>query len=149
MMVSTMARAKKTPAPHLVSFVRALPEPAPKSASVAAPPKAWPMPASFLGNCTSTSKIKNKQSSTSTTVNKPMKNVSILLNRVFHDVRETANLERRTADERAIHIGKGHQLAGVGRFNAATILYPHLAGNRLVKHFCQLAANEGVGLLSL
>src|SRR5260370_16179464 len=57
---------KKMAVAYLVIFVRALPLPAPNKASVVPAPKACPMPASFLGRCTSTSKISNKQSHTNT-----------------------------------------------------------------------------------
>ena len=49
MMLMMRADPKKMPAEYLVMAVRAVPEPAPKSASVAAPPNAMPAPASFLG----------------------------------------------------------------------------------------------------
>ena len=64
---------KKIAVAYFVILVSAFPLPAPKSASVAAPPKAWPIPASFLGNCTRTSSVKNKQSITKTTVKKPIR----------------------------------------------------------------------------
>src|SRR5439155_18915349 len=44
------ANPRNTPAQYLVILVSAVPEPAPNKASVAAPPKAMPAPASFLGN---------------------------------------------------------------------------------------------------
>ena len=64
--------SRKMTVAYFVILVSALPLPAPKSASVAAPPKAWPMPASFLGNCTNTSRISNKQSITSSAVSNPI-----------------------------------------------------------------------------
>ncbi len=58
-----IASTKNMPATYLVILVSTLPEPAPKSASVAAPPKAVPpRPASFLGNCSNTRKISSTQS---------------------------------------------------------------------------------------
>ena len=60
------------PVEYFVIFVSALPLPAPKSASVALAPKAWPRPASFFGNWTSTSRIKKSESNTSTPVKKPI-----------------------------------------------------------------------------
>jgi len=59
---------RKIPAFHLVSLVSTLPAPAPKSASVAPPPKAVPNPASFLGSCTSTSRTRKRQLRNSTTI---------------------------------------------------------------------------------
>src|SRR5208283_2171185 len=47
----TRARTKNPPAKYLVILVNTVPDPAPKSASVAAPPKAKPAPASFFGSC--------------------------------------------------------------------------------------------------
>src|SRR4051794_33671546 len=47
---SKKVRTKKIPVTYLVILVSAVPLPAPNKASVAPPPKAWPMPASFLGN---------------------------------------------------------------------------------------------------
>src|SRR5438128_1191662 len=47
---SKSVRTKKMPVVYLVIFVKAVPLPAPKRASVVPPPKAWPMPASFFGN---------------------------------------------------------------------------------------------------
>ena len=44
------ASPRKSPAQYLVILVSAVPEPAPNKASVAAPPKAMPAPASFLGS---------------------------------------------------------------------------------------------------
>ena len=64
--------AKKMPEVHFVIFVSTLPEPAPNSASVAPPPKATPMPASFLGNCNSTRNTKMMQSSTKKNVKNPI-----------------------------------------------------------------------------
>ena len=56
-MLMRRAAPKNIPAEYLVMVVRALPEPAPKSASVAAPPNAMPAPASFLGNCSRIKRI--------------------------------------------------------------------------------------------
>src|SRR5213596_3258396 len=44
------ASPRNSPAQYLVILVSAVPEPAPNKASVAAPPKAMPAPASFLGS---------------------------------------------------------------------------------------------------
>src|SRR5438094_207592 len=52
-------KPRKIVAVYFVIFVRALPEPAPKSASVAPPPKATPAPASFFGNWIRMSSISN------------------------------------------------------------------------------------------
>jgi len=77
-MARTSAMAKNNPAVYFVIFVSALPEPAPNSASVAAPPKAIPAPASFFGNCTRTSKIKNKQFTTRMNVKNPINKLMLL-----------------------------------------------------------------------
>ena len=69
-MESESVRTKKMPVAYFVILVSALPLPAPNSASVVPPPKAVPMPASFLGNCTSTSKMRSRQFTTSTKVKK-------------------------------------------------------------------------------
>src|SRR5256885_16997593 len=107
---------KKMPVAYLVILVRALPLPAPKRASVAVPPKACPTPASFLGNCTRTSKIRNSESSTSTTVKKPIIQSIIIfvLNGVLHNISKTPGLQRGAPDQSPIHIRQAHQLPRIG-----------------------------------
>src|SRR5205823_4212977 len=83
----------------------AVPEPAPNRASVAPPPNATPAPASFLGNWISTSKIRNRQSSTRMTVNRPIVKLIIIVlsvHAVFDDVRKAAVFQRRAAHQCAI-----------------------------------------------
>ena len=75
----TIARTKKKTATHLVILVRTFPDPAPNSASVAAPPKARPAPASFLGSWRSTSRISRRQSTTINTVKTPVSKSRIIL----------------------------------------------------------------------
>ena len=68
MIAMSRASPKKMPAAYFVILVSTLPEPAPKSASVAAPPKAMPAPASFLGNCNSINSTSRTQSRNINTV---------------------------------------------------------------------------------
>jgi hypothetical protein len=70
--------AKKMVAEYFVIFVKALPVPAPNKASVAAPPNAVPIPASFLGNWIRINRIRNKQLIARTTVIKPRMNPHII-----------------------------------------------------------------------
>src|SRR5580658_486926 len=116
-----MASPKNTPATYLVILVSTLPEPAPNRASVAAPPKAMPpMPASFLGNCSSTRKTSRTQSTNINTDNN-INNIinsffqNTLLYRVLDYIRETARVQCGSAHQRPIDIRLPHQFAGVGR----------------------------------
>ena len=68
MRAMTRATLKNIPAEYLVMVVRALPDPAPNRASVAAPPKAMPAPASFLGSCSNTRNTSKTQSKNINTV---------------------------------------------------------------------------------
>src|SRR6185437_4316571 len=144
------ASAKKMPPEYFVALVRKLPEPAPNNASVAAPPKASPAPASFFGNCISTKTTRMAQSITIITLSTMIRNNDIsVLNRIFNYIGKAAGFERGPAYQRAINVGLAHQLAGIGRLDASTILDAHLLGNAIVKHFRQHAANKRMGILRL
>src|SRR3984957_935856 len=104
-----------------VYFVGEMPLPAPTRASAAPPPKAMPAPASFLGNCTSTSSVRTRQSVINRTDSKTVKNVIIILYRILDYIGKTAGFQRCAAHERAVHVRLAHQFGGVGRFDAATI----------------------------
>jgi hypothetical protein len=69
---NTTASPRKMPAVYFVILVSAFPEPAPISVSTAPAPNASPAPASFFGNCTSTSRIKNRQITTRMNVKNPI-----------------------------------------------------------------------------
>src|SRR5947207_2878863 len=98
------------------------------------------------------SRIRNRQSSTSTTVKKPMNKVIITsssLNAVLDNVRKTTVFQGGAADQRAVHLRLAHQLARVRRLHTATILDAHASGNCPVEHRDQLLSDEGVGVLRL
>src|SRR5687767_3482760 len=124
---------------YLVIFVSALPLPAPKRASVAAPPKAWPMPASFLGNCTRTSSIKNRQSKIRNTVKIPIIHIIYvtLSNRVFDYISKTPIFKRSATYQSPVNVRQAHQFAGITRLDAATILDANVPRNRFIEHFDQ------------
>src|SRR6266487_1387304 len=98
------------------------------------------------------SRIRNRQSTTSTTVKKPINKFIITgssLNAVLDYVRKTAVVQGSASDQRAVHLRLAHQLTRVRRLHAATILDSHTPGNRRVEHRSQLLADEGVGVLRL
>src|SRR3989442_9711229 len=98
------------------------------------------------------SRIRNRQSSTSTTVKKPINKFIITvssLNAVLDNVGKTAVFQGGAADQRAVHLRLAHQLARVRRLHAATILDAHAPGNCPVKHHGQLLADKGMGVLRL
>src|SRR5437016_1515664 len=98
------------------------------------------------------SRIRNRQSSTSTTVKKPINKFIITgssLNAVLDNIRKTAVVQGSAANERAVHFRLAHQLARVRWLHTATILDSHAPGNCPVEHRGQLLADEGVGVLRL
>ena len=80
-MLIRRAAPKNIPAEYFVMVVSALPEPAPKSASVAAPPNAMPAPASFLGNCSKIKSISTMESK-KRTADKKNSNMVIIISLV-------------------------------------------------------------------
>src|SRR5262245_53883236 len=95
------------------------------------------------------SRIRNRQSSTSTTVKKPMNKFIITgssLNAVFDNIGKSAVIQGRAADQRAIHLRLGHQLARVRRLHAATILDADAPCNCPVEHRGQLLADKGMSV---
>src|SRR5437762_12399056 len=95
------------------------------------------------------SRIRNRQSSTSTTVKRPINKFiitgSLLLNAVLDNVRKTAVVQGSAADERSVHLRLAQQLARGRRLHAATTFDSHTPGTRLVEHRSQSLADEGVG----
>jgi hypothetical protein len=67
----------------------------------------------------------------------------------FDDVSKTSRLQRRAADQRAVHIRLAHQLLGVVRLHAAAVLNAHLFGRGFVEQLHQHGANERVRVLRL
>src|SRR5207247_9842730 len=96
------------------------------------------------------SRIRNKQSSTSTTVKKPINKFIITsssLNAVLDNVRKTAVVQGGAADQRAVHFRLAHQLARVRRLHAAAILDSHAPGHCPGERPGQLLAAAGAGVL--
>src|ERR1043165_5687364 len=96
--------------------------------------------------------MRSTQSNTIITVNNPIKKpitLNLISNRVFDYISKAARFKRSSAHQSAVHIRLAHQLPGVGRFDAATILNPDTPGNRLVEGGGQDLANERVSFLGL
>src|SRR5256885_837562 len=109
---------------------------------------------------------RSKQSSTRTTVNKPIikliifylsafcgqsrgSNLSLGSNGIFDDVHEAPLFEGSAADQRAVHVRLDHQFRRVGGFDTAAVLDADLAGDHFAVQTGQSPANERVDLLRL
>src|SRR6266702_6414150 len=66
-----------------------------------------------------------------------------------HYCRKRSCLEARSANERTIYVGLGHQEFDVIRFYTAAIEDAQRIGDRLIEHTSNQLADEGVYLLSL
>ncbi len=151
-MERTRERPIKPPAQYLVTLVRTVPEPAPKRASVAPPPNARPMPASFFGSWIRMSRIRKRLTTIRTKVRNPISRLmgeGARLDGVLDDIAEAAFFEGGAADEGAVDVREGHEFAGVGGFDASAVLDADAAGGGFVVEFGEQAADEGMGVLGL